>query len=106
MCGNLADAVVSQHMLWLLSAAACRGFLRPGQGPRWQRPSPEPYASKYKNMQPKLAGDTAQVGGTAWRQEQSWAAVSTGVLAGPEALAAAIVLPAVTPVGQLSCGHA
>ncbi|KAF8072774.1 MAP1D [Scenedesmus sp. PABB004] len=38
-----------------------QGFMRPGQGPRWQRPAPEPYKSKYKNMTPKLPGDTAEV---------------------------------------------
>ncbi|WIA28865.1 hypothetical protein OEZ86_011391 [Tetradesmus obliquus] len=38
-----------------------QGFMRPGQGPRWQRPAPEPYKSKYKNMSPKLPGDTAEV---------------------------------------------
>jgi hypothetical protein len=35
--------------------------MRPGQGPRWQRPAPEPYKSKYKNMTPKLPSDTAEV---------------------------------------------
>lgn len=49
-------------MVYYAPHAIHQGFLRPGQGPRWQRPAPEPYASKYRNMQPKLAGDTAQVG--------------------------------------------
>lgn len=35
--------------------------MRPGQGPRWQRPAPEPYRSKYKNMTPRLPGDTSDV---------------------------------------------
>jgi hypothetical protein len=35
--------------------------MRPGQGARWQRPAPEPYKSKYKNMKPKLPSDTAEV---------------------------------------------
>jgi hypothetical protein len=27
-----------------------RGFLRPGQGPKWQRPAPEPYLAKYVHL--------------------------------------------------------
>jgi hypothetical protein len=38
------------------------GFLRPGQGPRWQRPAPPQYLARYSAKYPELSRDTAQVG--------------------------------------------
>jgi hypothetical protein len=32
------------------AAAASRGFLRPGVGPKWQRPAPEPYLAKFRHL--------------------------------------------------------
>ncbi|KAF6259251.1 alkaline-phosphatase-like protein [Scenedesmus sp. NREL 46B-D3] len=59
--GNHEAADAQPFYMYYAPHAIHQGFMRPGQGPRWQRPAPEPYKSKYKNMAPKLPSDTAEV---------------------------------------------
>lgn len=63
-------------------ACARRGFMRPGVGPRWQRPAPEPYLAKYRYLLASgtVSPSTVEVRGAAnWPLAPCWTAPAAHV---------------------------